>query len=157
MNMSASHECTATAEPPHLLFRGTNATDKHIGQKLRELRNRHKLSLQQLAGKFGIAYQQLQKYETGANRISARALYVMACYFKVPVSYFYEGLPPSADEPTSASMSAAANAKVESALVALASARKASDEAYQAARRAVGELLMMRPSELWPQSKIPAP
>jgi len=46
----------------------------------------------QLADAVGIRFQQIQKYETGANRISASRMHDVAAVLKVPVAYFFEGL-----------------------------------------------------------------
>jgi transcriptional regulator with XRE-family HTH domain len=50
------------------------------------------MTQQQLAEKVGIKFQQIQKYETGMNRISASRLWDIAEAMKVPVSFFFEGL-----------------------------------------------------------------
>jgi transcriptional regulator with XRE-family HTH domain len=50
------------------------------------------MTQQQLAEKVGIKFQQIQKYETGANRVSASRLWDIAVTLDVPVAYFYEGL-----------------------------------------------------------------
>ena len=50
------------------------------------------LTQQQLAVQVGIRFQQIQKYETGANRISASTLYRIATVFEVSPTYFFEGL-----------------------------------------------------------------
>jgi transcriptional regulator with XRE-family HTH domain len=50
------------------------------------------MTQQQLAEKVGIKFQQIQKYETGANRVSASRLWDIANTLDVPVAYFYEGL-----------------------------------------------------------------
>lgn len=54
------------------------------------------MTQQQLAEKVGIKFQQIQKYETGANRVSASRLWDIAETLDVPVSYFYDGLASSA-------------------------------------------------------------
>jgi transcriptional regulator with XRE-family HTH domain len=50
------------------------------------------MTQQQLAGKVGIKFQQIQKYETGMNRISASRLWDIAEALTVPVSFFFEGI-----------------------------------------------------------------
>lgn len=50
------------------------------------------MTQQQLAGKVGIKFQQIQKYETGMNRISASRLWDIAEALDVPVSFFFEGV-----------------------------------------------------------------
>lgn len=63
------------------------------------------MTQQQLAEKVGIRFQQIQKYETGTNRISASRLWDIAEALDVPVSYFFEGYGPSEEgdrEPSAA-------------------------------------------------------
>jgi transcriptional regulator with XRE-family HTH domain len=50
------------------------------------------MTQQQLAEKVGIKFQQIQKYETGMNRISASRLWDIAQTLSVPVAYFFEGM-----------------------------------------------------------------
>jgi len=50
------------------------------------------MTQQQLAEKVGIKFQQIQKYETGANRVSASRLWDISEVLDVPVSFFFEGL-----------------------------------------------------------------
>ena len=50
------------------------------------------MTQQQLGDKVGIKFQQIQKYETGANRISASRMWDIAAAMEVPVSFFFEGL-----------------------------------------------------------------
>ena len=57
---------------------------------------------QQLAEKVGIKFQQIQKYETGMNRVSASRLWDIAGALDVPVSFFFEGM----DEPRTGSSNA---------------------------------------------------
>ncbi len=66
--------------------------DQHVGQRLRERRVVLGLSQTALADGLGITYQQLQKYETGFNRIAAGRLYGCAQLLGVPPEYFFEGL-----------------------------------------------------------------
>ncbi len=66
--------------------------DKHIGQRLRERRVVLGLSRIAVADGLGITFQQLQKYETGFNRIAAGRLYACAQLLDVPPEYFFEGL-----------------------------------------------------------------
>jgi transcriptional regulator with XRE-family HTH domain len=78
-----------------------NATDLHVGKRLRRRRRLLGLTQQQLAESIGIRFQQIQKYECGANRVTASRLYELAVALNVPVNYFFEGLQvaaaPSAD------------------------------------------------------------
>ncbi|TRO95901.1 helix-turn-helix transcriptional regulator [Glycocaulis profundi] len=67
-------------------------TDRHIGGRLRRRRRLLGLTQQQLGDSIGIRFQQIQKYECGANRVSASRLFELAEALDVPVQYFYEGL-----------------------------------------------------------------
>ena len=66
--------------------------DLHLGRRLRRRRRLLGLTQQQLALQVGIRFQQIQKYECGANRISAARLWQLAEALESPVSYFYDGL-----------------------------------------------------------------
>ncbi|MCQ8185911.1 helix-turn-helix domain-containing protein [Parvularcula maris] len=66
--------------------------DLHVGQRLRQRRCLLGMTQQKLADAVGIKFQQIQKYESGANRISASRLWVIARSLEVPVSYFFEGM-----------------------------------------------------------------
>ena len=66
--------------------------DIHLGRRLRRRRRILGLTQQQLAGACGVRFQQIQKYECAANRMSASRLWQLAEVLEVPVSYFYEGL-----------------------------------------------------------------
>jgi transcriptional regulator with XRE-family HTH domain len=66
--------------------------DIHLGRRLRRRRRILGLTQQQLAGACGVRFQQIQKYECAANRMSAARLWQLAEVLEVPVSYFYEGL-----------------------------------------------------------------
>ncbi|MDP3750042.1 MAG: helix-turn-helix transcriptional regulator [Phenylobacterium sp.] len=67
--------------------------DLHVGRRVRGRRKLLRMSLENLAGDIGVAYQQLQKYELGHNRISASTLYRIAEALQTPIDYFYDGLP----------------------------------------------------------------
>ncbi|WP_375334075.1 helix-turn-helix domain-containing protein [Candidatus Tisiphia endosymbiont of Xenochironomus xenolabis] len=66
--------------------------DKLIGQKIYSLRLAKGLSRQQLAKTIDVTLQQLQKYETGFNRISIGRLILIAKALEKNIDYFYEGL-----------------------------------------------------------------
>ena len=66
--------------------------DLHLGRRLRRRRRLLGLTQQQLATQVGIRFQQIQKYECGANRISAARLWQLAEALESPVSYLYDGL-----------------------------------------------------------------
>lgn len=66
--------------------------DVHVGKRVRHRRWLVGMTQQQLAERVGIKFQQIQKYETGANRISASRLWDIADALEVPVSFFFEGI-----------------------------------------------------------------
>ena len=61
-----------------------------VGQKIRQKRLEQKLTQSQLADKCGITFQQIQKYEKGANGCSAFRIKEIAKHLKVNVVYFFE-------------------------------------------------------------------
>lgn len=69
-----------------------HAVDLHVGQRLRHRRWLVGMTQQQLANAVGIKFQQIQKYESGANRISASRLWDLSNALDVPVSFFFDGL-----------------------------------------------------------------
>ncbi|MGR3362676.1 MAG: helix-turn-helix domain-containing protein [Maritimibacter harenae] len=66
--------------------------DVHVGKRIRHRRWMVGMTQQQLAEKVGIKFQQIQKYETGMNRVSASRLWDISDALSVPVSFFFEGL-----------------------------------------------------------------
>ncbi|WP_291728680.1 helix-turn-helix transcriptional regulator [Leisingera sp. F5] len=66
--------------------------DVHVGKRIRHRRWLIGMTQQQLAEQVGIKFQQIQKYETGANRVSASRLWDISDALEVPVSFFFEGL-----------------------------------------------------------------
>jgi transcriptional regulator with XRE-family HTH domain len=79
----------------------SNEIDLHLGKRLRRRRRLLGLTQQQLAGAVGVRFQQIQKYECGANRISAARLWQLSEALEVPIGYFYDGLSnaPMAEQP----------------------------------------------------------
>ncbi|MEM7521921.1 MAG: helix-turn-helix transcriptional regulator [Pseudomonadota bacterium] len=66
--------------------------DVHVGQRIRQRRWLTGMTQQRLAELVGIKFQQIQKYETGANRVSASRLWDIAEALGVNISFFFEGL-----------------------------------------------------------------
>jgi transcriptional regulator with XRE-family HTH domain len=64
--------------------------DAEVGQSIRLHRKNAKMTLQGLADRLGIAYQQVQKYETGVNRVGAGRLMEIAEILNIPVANFFE-------------------------------------------------------------------
>ena len=79
-----------------------NDIDVYLGKRLRRRRRLLGLTQQQLAGTVGVRFQQIQKYECGANRISAARLWQLSEALEVPVGYFYDGLSDRAMKETNA-------------------------------------------------------
>lgn len=65
---------------------------QHIGARIRDKRKLQGWSQKSLAERVGIAFQQIQKYESGANRVNSITLYHIGRALDVPIGYFYEGL-----------------------------------------------------------------
>ena len=86
------------------MLEGPDPTDLHVGQRVGAIRAELGLTQSDLARHLGISFQQVQKYEKGANRISASKLWELAGLFKVEVAAFFQGLqggasPESQDSP----------------------------------------------------------
>lgn len=67
--------------------------DQHVGERIRLRRTELGLTQEQLAAALDVSYQQVQKYETGANRISAGRIFEIARKLRVDIGYFFDGLP----------------------------------------------------------------
>ena len=70
----------------------THPVDVHVGKKIRQRRWLIGMTQQTLADMVGIKFQQIQKYETGANRVSASRLWDIGEAMGVPASFFFEGM-----------------------------------------------------------------
>ncbi len=67
--------------------------DIHVGGKVRQRRTLLGLSQEKLGEAVGLTFQQIQKYERGANRIGSSRLFDLSRVLDVPVSYFFEDIP----------------------------------------------------------------
>ena len=76
------------------------AVDAHIGQRVQLRRVMLGLSQKDLARVCGVTFQQIQKYETAGNRISASRLFELSTALDTPVSFFFMGLPGNLPEET---------------------------------------------------------
>src|SRR5437762_3121333 len=76
------------ADTPH-------PVDLHVGQRVRSRRIELGMSQEKLAAELGLTFQQVQKYERAANRISASRLYHLCRILGVRVGFFYDGLGPA--------------------------------------------------------------
>jgi len=73
-----------------------NPIDVHVGARLRLRRTLLGMSQEKLGDAIGLTFQQVQKYERGANRIGASRLFELSRVLDVPVSFFFEELSPPA-------------------------------------------------------------
>lgn len=67
--------------------------DVHVGGRIKVLRKLRKLSQTKLGDQIGLTFQQIQKYEHGANRVGASRLHELSQVLDVPVSYFFDDMP----------------------------------------------------------------
>ncbi|WP_299406465.1 helix-turn-helix transcriptional regulator [uncultured Roseobacter sp.] len=74
-----------------------HVVDVHVGKRIRQRRWLVGMTQQKLAECVGIKFQQIQKYETGANRVSASRLWDIADALEVDVAFFFEGLKSETD------------------------------------------------------------
>ena len=72
-----------------------NPIDKHVGSRVRMRRLMLDMSQTDLGNALGLTFQQVQKYEKGANRVSASRLQHLSQILQVPVPFFFEGAPAS--------------------------------------------------------------
>ena len=71
--------------------------DAHVGQRIRNRRKELGFTQSKLADALGLTFQQVQKYERGANRVSASKLWEISDVLEVGLTYFFEDMP--TDEP----------------------------------------------------------
>ena len=71
---------------------GPNPIDRHVGLRIRLRRKELGISQEKLAESIGLTFQQVQKYERAANRVSASKLWEVARALNTNIAYFYEGL-----------------------------------------------------------------
>jgi transcriptional regulator with XRE-family HTH domain len=74
----------------HKTKKNTHPIDVLVGEAIRTRRRMLGLTQADVAEPVGIKFQQLQKYETGYNRVSASRLWGIAKVLRVPVSYFFK-------------------------------------------------------------------
>jgi len=67
--------------------------DVHVGARLRQRRRLLGMNQTELGDAIGVAFQQVQKYERGANRISASRLFDLSRVFDVPIQFFFDDMP----------------------------------------------------------------
>jgi transcriptional regulator with XRE-family HTH domain len=99
--LKRSETGAAEAIPAPKYGRGTgvpNPIDVHVGGRIRMRRLLLGMNQETLANALGLTFQQVQKYEGGANRVSASRLSAMADILGVPISYFFGDLRPDDTE-----------------------------------------------------------
>ena len=74
-----------------------NPTDVHVGSRVRLRRTLLGMSQEKLGEAIGLTFQQVQKYERGANRVGASRLFDLSRVLDVPVSYFFEEMAPAGE------------------------------------------------------------
>jgi transcriptional regulator with XRE-family HTH domain len=78
-----------------MVKKAPNPIDRHVGSRVRMRRMMLGMSQEKLGDALGLTFQQVQKYEKGANRIGASRLQQISNILQVPVSFFFEGAPSS--------------------------------------------------------------
>jgi transcriptional regulator with XRE-family HTH domain len=99
---------TQAPGPPRRTRGKPDAIDIHVGARLRQRRTLLGMSQEKLGEALGLTFQQVQKYERGANRIGAGRLHQIAAVLDVPVAYFFEEMPRRGAPPSSVSHDEAA-------------------------------------------------
>lgn len=90
-----------------------NPIDIHVGARIRLRRTLLGMSQEKLADAIGLTFQQVQKYERGANRVGSSRLFDLAKVLDVQVSYFFEEMANGVSEMTPSRLSGASIAKLE--------------------------------------------
>ncbi len=91
--MSNSNDATIRKRGrPNVARFGPHPVDIHVGGRVRIQRLLKGFSQEKLAEMTSVSFQQMQKYETGANRVSASRLYEISRALDVPIGYFFEGI-----------------------------------------------------------------
>jgi len=72
--------------------------DVHVGSRLRERRKFLNMSQGKIGNNLGLTFQQIQKYEKGANRIGSSRIFKLSKMLNVPVKYFFEDMPENVEQ-----------------------------------------------------------
>src|SRR3974390_1258007 len=96
----SSHQVNsaAAASTGQIAKKVPNPIDRHVGSRVRMRRMMLGMSQEKLGDALGLTFQQVQKYEKGANRIGASRLQQISQILQVPVSFFFEGAPSQRSE-----------------------------------------------------------
>ena len=82
--------------------RRADSRDAEVGRRVRSRRLECRLSQTELASRVGVTFQQLQKYETGVNRIGAGRLQRISEALEVPITFFFDSTPHAGRLPSNA-------------------------------------------------------
>ena len=91
-----------------------NPIDRHVGMKMRQRRTLLGMSQEKLGEEIGLTFQQVQKYERGANRVSSSRLFDLSRVLDVPISYFFEDMSDDVAAASPAALAAGGTAPQES-------------------------------------------
>jgi transcriptional regulator with XRE-family HTH domain len=83
-----------------MVKKAPDPVDKHVGSRVRMRRLMLGMSQSKLADGLGLTFQQVQKYEKGANRMGASRLQHLSHILQIPVPFFFEGAPHLTGQPT---------------------------------------------------------
>ena len=86
----------AKSKPRYRRGKGKSPIDGHVGARVRLRRTLLGMTQTRLGDAIGLTFQQVQKYESGANRISASRLFDLSRVLDVPIEYFFDDMPPEA-------------------------------------------------------------
>src|SRR6266536_4662305 len=87
------HGARRAGQESRMPKKAPNPIDKHVGSRVRMRRMMLGMSQEKLGDALALTFQQVQKYEKGANRIGASRLQQISNILQVPVSFFFEGAP----------------------------------------------------------------
>src|SRR5262252_3005385 len=90
---SSSERSAMTVRLPLPRKKAPNPIDQHVGRRVRMRRLMLAMSQEKLGDALGLTFQQVQKYEKGANRIGASRLEQISHILQVPIEFFFEGAP----------------------------------------------------------------
>src|SRR5262245_28441674 len=88
-----AHRPRSPSDKDAILRKAPNPVDRHVGSRVRMRRKMLAMSQEKLGKALGVTFQQVQKYETGANRIGGSRLQQISQILQVPLAFFFEDAP----------------------------------------------------------------